>query len=136
MNYLNLKDDKEKGGVPKYVWIAVTVLIGYLIISSLLDRIEEKRLMMKYEAIGAELGSALEKSVKIMNKSMEQLQEIPKIKIPQPTQDNQKIIIQQPNYNSQIVPPQQPNKEKQNEKIESTKKVEEPKQKSIKIEMH
>ena len=45
MNYL--ENNQNKNNVPKYVWIAINVLIGYLIISSFMDKIEERRLTRK-----------------------------------------------------------------------------------------
>ncbi|KFL34352.1 MULTISPECIES: hypothetical protein [unclassified Sulfurospirillum] len=88
MNYL--ENNQNKNGVPRYVWIAITALIGYIIIGSFLDKIEERRLTLKMEALGDNLNRELGKSFEIMNKSFEKsmnmFQDKPKITIPYPTQ--------------------------------------------------
>jgi len=125
MNYLT---NNKNNGVPKYVWIAITTLIGYLIISSLMDKIEERRLTRKYEAISDQFTKELTQDLHTINKTFEKsmniLQDIPKINIQTPiknTEKNQKEIIIKNN-----------NIEEKN----TLKNLEDTKTKNIKIEMH
>jgi len=88
MNYL--ENNQNKSGVPKYVWIALTALIGYIIVGSFLDKLEERRLTRKMEAIGDNLNRELGKSFETINKSFEKsmnmFQDIPRVTIPYPKQ--------------------------------------------------
>ena len=90
MNYLQ---NNQSNGVPKYVWIAITVLIGYLIITSFMDKIEERRLTRKYEAISDQFTKEMTQDIHTINKTFEKsmniLQDIPRIEIPTPKQNQQ-----------------------------------------------
>lgn len=122
MNYLQ---NNQSSGVPKYVWIAITALIGYLIISNMLEKIEEKRITMKYEAMTDEFLKQSQKDINTLNKTLEKslntFQDIPKFEIPKPTQNEQVIINK--TYTQQT----------QNEQKNSQQNTQ---KSNIKIEMH
>ena len=104
MNYL--ENNQNKNNVPKYVWIAITVLIGYLIISSFMDTIEERRLTRKYEAVTDQFTKEMTQDMHAINKTLEKsintLQDVPKIEIPKPTQNTPTLQPQNTQKNSNI----------------------------------
>ena len=122
MNYLS---NEKSNGVPKYVWIAITALIGYLIIGSMFDRIEEKRISMKYESMADDFIKQSQKDMHTINKTLEKslnmFQDVPKLELPKPKQNEETII------NKNYTKPTQ-NEEKNNQ-LQTQKS-------SIKIEMH
>jgi len=70
---------QNNSNIPNFVWITITIFIGYFIITNLMNRLEKQRLTRKIEAVNEEIKQENKAIKEITKTSFPIIQNTPKV---------------------------------------------------------